>query len=46
MELLTKEEVKEEIRQTYKYLFVDEFQDSSPIQVRIFDALSELVEAS
>ena len=46
MELLTKEEVKEEIRQTYKYLFVDEFQDSSPIQVRIFDALSELVEES
>lgn len=46
MELLTKDEVKEEIRQTYKYLFVDEFQDSSPIQVRIFDALSELVKES
>ena len=46
VKLLDKNEVKEEIRTSYKYLFVDEFQDSSPIQVRIFDALSELVEAS
>ena len=46
VKLLEKEEVKEEIRSSYKFLFVDEFQDSSPIQVRIFNALSDLVEAS
>ena len=46
VELLDKEEVKTEIRSSYKCLFVDEFQDSSPIQVRIFNTLSELVAAS
>ena len=35
-----------EISQSYRYLFVDEFQDSSPIQVKIFDALSDLMEHS
>lgn len=35
-----------EIGQSYRYLFVDEFQDSSPIQVKIFDALSDLMEHS
>lgn len=35
-----------EIGQSYRYLFVDEFQDSSPIQVKIFDALSDLMERS
>lgn len=35
-----------EISQAYHYLFVDEFQDSSPIQVKIFDALSDLMEHS
>ncbi|MGM9746400.1 MAG: UvrD-helicase domain-containing protein [Paludibacteraceae bacterium] len=46
VELLGKEEVQTEIRSSYKCLFVDEFQDSSPIQVRIFHTLSELVNAS
>ncbi len=38
--------VQEDIKKTYKYLFVDEFQDSSPRQIKIFDRLSELVEES
>ena len=43
LELLDKEEVKQDIRNSYKYVFVDEFQDSSPLQVKIFDKLSEIV---
>lgn len=42
-ELLNKEEVQAEIRSKYTHLFVDEFQDSSPVQVRIFEQLSSLV---
>jgi len=30
----------------YRYLFVDEYQDCSPIQVKIFDRMSELMERS
>ena len=45
-DLLENEEVKKEIQSEYKYLFVDEYQDCSPIQVKIFDALSELMEHS
>ncbi len=37
---------REELSLSFRYLFVDEFQDSSPIQVKIFDRLSELVEHS
>lgn len=33
----------DEIRMGYRYLFVDEYQDCSPIQVKIFDRLSELM---
>ncbi|MBQ3930466.1 MAG: UvrD-helicase domain-containing protein [Paludibacteraceae bacterium] len=44
--LLEKADVTNEISQSYRYLFVDEFQDSSPIQVNIFDALSDLMEHS
>lgn len=43
LELLDKDEVRQDIRNTYKYVFVDEFQDSSPLQVKIFDKLSEIV---
>ena len=43
LELLDKKEVQDDIRNAYKYVFVDEFQDSSPIQVKIFDKLSEIV---
>ncbi|MCQ2127020.1 MAG: UvrD-helicase domain-containing protein [Bacteroidaceae bacterium] len=44
--LMQNEDIASEISQSYRYLFVDEFQDSSPIQVKIFDALSELMEHS
>lgn len=45
-QLLEKDEVAADIKATYKYVFVDEFQDCSPIQVKIFDKLSEIVEHS
>ncbi len=47
LELITKAEyksVQEDIAASYKYLFVDEFQDCSPTQIKIFDKLSDLVE--
>lgn len=44
--LLEKDEVAADIKATYKYVFVDEFQDCSQIQVKIFDKLSEIVEHS
>lgn len=44
--LLELDAIKDEIRGRYKVLLVDEFQDSSPIQVDIFNHLSELVEKS
>lgn len=43
-ELLQNAEVAADIKATYKYAFVDEFQDCSPMQVKIFDKLSQLVE--
>lgn len=43
-DLLANKELAEEIRMGYRYLFVDEYQDCSPIQVKIFDRLSELME--
>ena len=46
LRLLQNEEVAKDIRDSYKVLFVDEFQDSSPIQVKIFDRLSNLVQHS
>jgi len=38
--------VQDEISESIKYVFVDEFQDSNPKQLEIFDRLSELVEKS
>lgn len=46
LELLEDEEVCKEIGSSIKYLFVDEFQDSNPKQVKIFDKLSDLVQES
>lgn len=46
LELLGKPQVKKEIEGTYKLMMVDEFQDSSPIQLQIFKLLSELMEQS
>lgn len=37
------EEVRQEIRERYKLLMVDEFQDSNPIQLKIFNIISELI---
>ncbi|MBR4301740.1 MAG: UvrD-helicase domain-containing protein [Bacteroidales bacterium] len=45
-ELLQKEEVVEDIQSRYKVAFVDEFQDCSPLQVKSFVRLSELMEHS
>ena len=45
-ELLEKPEVIAEIRGSYKLMMVDEFQDSSPIQLEIFKSLSDLMEQS
>nr|MCR4825556.1 UvrD-helicase domain-containing protein [Bacteroidales bacterium] len=44
LELLDKDAVKEDIKSSVKYLFVDEFQDSNPIQLEIFQRLSDLVQ--
>lgn len=44
--LLADEQLAAEIAMDYHYLFVDEYQDCSPIQVKIFDRLSELMEHS
>ena len=44
LELLGYQEVQDDIRSSVKYLFVDEFQDSNPIQLEIFKKLSDLVQ--
>ncbi len=44
--LLQDKEVATEIGRTYTHLFVDEFQDCSPIQVKIFMALADVVKQS
>lgn len=46
LQLLEKPEVSGDISSSYKFLFVDEFQDSSPVQVKIFDRLSDLMTTS
>ena len=45
LKLLGMSEVQNDIKARYTHLFVDEFQDSNPIQVRIFQKLSELLNA-
>ena len=44
--LLGMKEVQEDIRASVDYLFVDEFQDSNPIQANIYAHLSTLVKQS
>lgn len=46
LELLDNPEVQEDIRSSYKIVFVDEYQDCSPLQVKMFDKISDLVERS
>lgn len=43
LRLLDMQEVQQDIKSRYTHLFVDEFQDSNPIQVRIFQKLSSLL---
>ena len=45
-QLLQDKEVAAEVGRTYTHLFVDEFQDCSPIQVKIFMALADVVKKS
>ncbi|MCQ2196783.1 MAG: UvrD-helicase domain-containing protein [Bacteroidaceae bacterium] len=44
LQLLNMDEVREDIQARYSTLYVDEFQDSNPMQVRIFQKLSELID--
>ncbi len=44
--LLEMPDVLKELSASYKYLFVDEYQDCSPIQVKIFDHLSDIMTQS
>ena len=46
IQLLADKDVQNDISQSVKYVFVDEFQDSNPKQIKIFDLLSDLVERS
>lgn len=46
LELLGIPEVTKEIQGTYKLMMVDEFQDSSPIQLEIFKLFSDMMEQS
>jgi len=41
--LLQKESVRQEIAKRYKLVMVDEFQDCNPIQLQIFEMLSDIV---
>ena len=43
LQLLDIKEVQRDIASRYTHLFVDEFQDSNPMQVRIFQKLSSLL---
>ena len=43
LQLLDIKEVQRDITSRYTHLFVDEFQDSNPMQVRIFQKLSSLL---
>ena len=46
LELLDHPIVQADIRNSIKYVFVDEFQDSNQVQLKIFDKLSDLVTRS
>lgn len=45
-QLLQTDEGKDEIRNNYKLVMVDEFQDCNPMQLKIFDLISDLVAES
>lgn len=41
--LETEQEVQDYVRDNYRLVMVDEFQDSNPVQLKIFNRLSELI---
>lgn len=43
-DLIAKKEIKEELRSRYKVVFVDEFQDCSPQQIKFFTRLSHILD--
>lgn len=43
LKLLGRDEVLEDIRKSVDYLFVDEFQDSNPVQARIYEIISNQI---
>ena len=43
LKLLNEKEVQDDIKSRYTHLYVDEFQDSNPMQVSIFQQLSSLL---
>lgn len=43
LKLLDRDEVLEDIRKSVDYLFVDEFQDSNPVQARIYEIISNQI---
>lgn len=45
LRLLDMDVVKQDIKSRFSCLYVDEFQDSNPMQVRIFQSLSALIDA-
>lgn len=46
LELLSFDAVKADIKDSVRYVFVDEFQDVSPIQLKIFQVLGDIVQDS
>ena len=46
LQLLDMDEVREYVRSNYRLVMVDEFQDSNPIQLKIFNKLSEIIAES
>lgn len=46
LSLLDNEEVMDYVSNNYRLVMVDEFQDSNPIQLKIFDKLSEIIARS
>ena len=44
LRLLSNDTVRTDLKDSIKHVFVDEFQDVSPIQLKIFQALSEIID--
>lgn len=46
VQLLDREDIVRDIRESTRLVLVDEFQDCNPIEIRLFDRLSEIVDSS